>query len=69
MNNQIPFFNPYNNFQQQFYNNYYERLEEKIERLEKKIHLLENQLNKIENNIYHPNKDYEKSEPTDMYMI
>ena len=72
MNNQIPFFNPFNpnNYQPSINANELERLEEKIERLEKNIRILDNRIKKLENSINHQNKnDYYSEEPTDMYMI
>lgn len=71
MNNQIPFFNPFNNLSPRPNPNEYERLEDKIERLEKRIRILENRVNKLENTeSYNSSKhDYLNNEPTDMYMI
>jgi predicted nucleic acid-binding Zn-ribbon protein len=71
MNNQMPFFYPFNGFQNPNFNNEnYERLENKIERLEKSIRVLENKINQLENKIINNKKnDYMNDEPTDMYMI
>lgn len=73
MNNQIPFFNPFNpnNYQSSINNSDLERLEEKLERLEKNIRILDNRLKKVENLLTnHSNtNNYVSDEPTDMYMI
>ena len=65
MNNQIPFFTPFNGFQNQEQNNN-DKLINKINRLEKSIRILENRINKLENQ---DNKIIIQDEPTDMYMI
>ena len=73
MNNGIPFFNPYNNFQvPNNINNHinrddYERLTNKIERLEKNIRIIDNRLKKLEKT--NNNNDYFNDEPTDMYIL
>ena len=70
MNNQMPFFYPFNNNVNQSPYNEYERLEEKIERLEKNIRILENRMSKLENTIINkPHNDYNEYDPTDMHMI
>ena len=66
MNNQTPFFNPFNTFQNQFQNEDYDKLINKINRLEKNIRILENRINKLEKE---DNKVITQNEPTDMYMI
>ncbi len=66
MNNQAPFFNPLNVYQNQFQNENYEKLINKINRLEKTIRILENKINKLEKE---DNKIITQNEPTDMYMI
>ena len=69
MNNQMPFFNSFNNYPIPNINpNEYEKLTNKIERLEKNIRILENRLIKLEKNTNHT-KDYYDEEPTDMYII
>lgn len=66
MNNQFPFFYPFDRFNQE--NNDYNKLNDKLNRLEKKIRILETRLNKIERK---DNKKYDilDDEPTDMYII
>ena len=51
MNNQMPFFNPFNNFNPQNGIDFqeYERIYNKLNRLEKNIRILENRINKLEN--------------------
>ena len=70
MNNQMPFFNPFNNFQVPnnpiMNNSQEEKIMNKIERLEKNIRILENRIRKLEKN---SNNDYLNDEPTDMYII
>ena len=61
MNNQIPFFYPYNNFPMN------DNLLKNIERLEEKIDYLEKEINSIKKM-----EDYNEDkiiEPSDMYMI
>ena len=62
--NNFPFFNPFQNIQDN--QNNYDRLVNKIERLEKNIRILENRVNKLEKN---NNTTIIQEEPTDMYMI
>ena len=67
MNNNIPFFNPFQGFQSiEETKNNYEKLVNKLERIEKNMRILENRVNKLENQ---NNKSIIPDEPTDMYMI
>ena len=71
MNNQMPFFNPFQAYPNpQMNQNYdeYEKLINKIERLEKNIRILDNRITKLEQNNNHSNPNYNE-EPTDMYII
>lgn len=68
MNNQVPYIFPFHQIpQNNFNNNEYERLEEKIERLEKNVRILENRINKLEKNTNSYN--YSNDEKNDMYML
>ncbi len=70
MNNQIPFFNPFNNYPPPNFidNNDLEKLKNKIERLEKNIRILENRVHKLEH-YESPKTIINNEEPTDMYII
>ena len=65
MNNQIPYFMPIPNINNQNIN--IEHLLNKINMLEKDVKILENRINKLENN-KEINKDY-YDDPKDMYII
>ena len=71
MNNNMPFFNPYNVFDinnlVRLNPNDLEKISNKIERLEKNLRILEKRVNNLEKNTN--NKDYIDDEPTDMYII
>lgn len=68
MNNQIPFFNPFNQIPVQSFNqNELEKLTNKIDRLEKNLRILENRVNKLEKK--DDNNHYYNEDPSDMYMI
>ncbi len=67
MNNNGPFFNPFQRFQNMIDDqNNYQKLLNKIERLEKNLRILENRVNKLEDQ---DTKTIIQDEPTDMYMI
>ena len=62
-----PFFNPFLEFQcNEQYNNYYEKIINKIDQLEKNIQILETKINKL---VDKDNKENIPDEPADMYMI
>lgn len=72
MNNQMPFFMPFNNNLPNNHQNKsidLERIINKLNRLEKNIRILENRINKLENNKFDNNDNYYSDDPSDMYII
>ena len=69
MYNEIPFINPYNNYNPQYNNipeNELDKIYDKIERIEKNIRILDKRINNLENNNYH---NYQIENVNDMHII
>ena len=71
MYNEIPFINPYNNYNPQYNNplneNELDKILDKIERVEKQIRILEKRINNLENNNNYNN--YQIDNVNDMHII
>ena len=71
MYNEIPFINPYNNYNLQYNNplneNELDKILDKIERIEKQIRILEKRINNLENNNNYTN--YQIDNVNDMHII
>ena len=71
MYNEIPFINPYNNYNPQYNNplneNELDKILDKIERDEKQIRILEKRINNLENNNNYNN--YQIENVNDMHII
>ncbi len=71
MYNEIPFINPYNNYNPQYNNplneNELDKILDKIERVEKQIRILEKRINNLENNNNYNN--YQIENVNDMHII
>ena len=71
MYNEIPFINPYNNYNPQYNNplneNELDKILDKIERIEKQIRILEKRINNLENNNNYTN--YQIDNVNDMHII
>ena len=71
MYNEIPFINPYNNYNPQYNNplneNELDKILDKIERIEKQIRILEKRINNLENNNNYNN--YQIDNVNDMHII
>jgi len=69
MYNEIPFINPYNNYNPQYNNtweNELDKIYDKIERIEKNIRILDKRINNLENNNYN---NYQIENVNDMHII
>ena len=71
MYNEIPFINPYNNYNPQYNNplneNELDKILDKIERIEEQIRILEKRINNLENNNNYNN--YQIDNVNDMHII
>ncbi len=70
MNNNIPFFYPFNTIAQQnsINQNDIEKIKSKLDNIEKQLRTIEDKLSKI-GNINSNNDNYSSENPTDMYII
>lgn len=69
MNNQMPFFMPIDPKMNNFNDDKFEKIVNKINRLEKNIRILDNRLSILESKNNKENKVNQNDDPTDMYII